>query len=375
MLAPHSKRFLLALGAFALSLTLPLTGCKEKSVAVPAKPLPVSIVTVRPSSEVQWAETTGIVEGKSESEVRAQVSGILKSITYREGDAVKAGQTLFVLDDAPYRAAFDSAAAAARQAKTLYEQAKREAARYEKLYTAQAVSHKALTDAVSTRDAAAASYSAAMATEEEARINLKRTRVKAAEDGIAGRADVNPGTLVTATSTLLATLTQPNDLRITFQASERDIAGGRITTTNSVRIFDAAGTSYPATLDYVARQMNTASATLTLRAKVEGKGKLIPGQIVRVQYAVATLNNVFRVPQRAVYQKPDGSYQVYVEKNGRARAVTVRVGNWKETDWVVLSGLADGDRVIVNQLQRMKDNLAVSSSSETAANETSAGAQ
>lgn len=308
MLTLSCKRYVFTLSALALTFTLSLTGCKEKSATAPASPLAVSVITVQPASEEQWAQTTGVVEGKSESEVRAQVSGILKSIAYREGDAVKAGQTLFVLDDAPYRAAFESASAAARQAKTQYEQAKREAARYEKLYAARAVSQKTFTDAVSTRDAAAASCAAAKAAEEEARINLKRTRVKAAEDGIAGRSAVNTGALVTATSTLLATLTQPDDLRVTFQASERDMAAGKITLSNPVRIFDGAGTAHPARLDYVARQMNTASATLTLRAKVEAQGRLIPGQIVRVQYAVATLANVFRVPQRAVYQKPDGTY-------------------------------------------------------------------
>ena len=340
-----------------------LTGCQEKKpTASAAAPLKVLVTQVHPSDEIMWSEQLGETEGREQAEVRAQVSGILEKIAYSEGAWVKAGDTLFVLDDAPYRAALNSASAAVRQLKAEYEQDQREAARYEKLFNAKAVSQKVRDDARSEAAITKAKLAIALANEESARINLNRTRVKAPSAGIAGRALVNKGTLVSATSTLLANLTQPNHLRLVLHISEADLDGAAITLANPIRVYDRNRNEYSARLDYVAKSLDPASSTLTVRASVDGKGVLRPGQFLHAQLALRTLKGVFRVPQKAVYQKPDGTYQVYLEQNGRAEPVTVKVGSWRDTDWIVLSGLKDGDRVCVNQIQKLKPGIALKAS-------------
>ncbi|HBZ58644.1 MAG TPA: efflux RND transporter periplasmic adaptor subunit [Sutterella sp.] len=338
-----------------------LTGCQQenKNAAAAQAPLKVLVTQVHPSDEIMWSEQLGETEGREQAQVRAQVSGTLEKIVYEEGERVKAGQVLFVIDDAPYRAALNSASAAVHQLKAEYEQDQREAVRYTNLFAAKAVSQKVRDDARSEAAITKAKLAIARANEESARINLSRTRVKAPSDGIAGRALVNKGALVTAASTLLAELTQPDHLRLVFHISESDLDGARITPDSRIRVYDRHRNEYPAKLDYIAKSIDPSTSTLELRARVDGKGVLRPGQFLRAQLALRTLNGVFRIPQKAVYQKPDGTYQVYVEEDGRAKPVAVKVGSWKDTDWIVLSGLKDGDRVCINQIQRLKPGLAL----------------
>lgn len=338
-----------------------LGGCDKAPTTVKApKTLTVSVVPVKSSTEIMWTETLGEVQGKEQTEVRAQVSGILKEIAYTEGKPVREGDVLFVLDDAPYRAALHAASATTRQIEAQLQQNEREAARYRQLFEARAVSQKQVDDATSAVRISSALLASTKAKEDDARIALERTRVTAPSDGIAGRAVVNKGTLVTANSTLLALLTQTDRLRVTFSLSERDIGGNAITLNNQIRLRDASGKTVPARLDYVSRQLDSKSASLTLRAAVDDNSlSLLPGQLVSVQVQLATLPKVYRVPQRAVLQRPDGSYQVYLERDGKAQPQNVVVGNWKDSDWIVLSGLNDGDKIITDQLLRLKPGLPV----------------
>lgn len=338
-----------------------LSGCGQKApTAVKVQTLPVTTITVQPQDENYWIETVGEVEGNEQTEIIPQVSGMLKKIAYKEGDSVKAGQVLFVIDESTYRAAYDDARASAQQAQATLAQARREAKRNEDLYKNKAVSQKVRDDAVSTYHVAEASLAAAQAKERSAAIDLARTKVTAPSAGIVSKAEVNLGTLVSASSTVLAHLTQPNALRVNFQAADRDLAGNEVTLTNSVRLqADGSNNWIPANLDYVATQVNSATATLGFRANVSADSGLRPGQFVHVQLAGRVLKDAFRVPQAAVMQKPDGTYQIYLYNQGKAKAVTVQVGPWQDKDWIVTSGLKAGDQVITDQLQRLKDGAAV----------------
>lgn len=360
LLHPLARKGLTACAALICS-ALVLTGCQDKKPVTTTKaPTPVSFLTVKASDEGIWAEALGTAEGVREAEVRAQVSGTLEKIAYKEGDRVKKGDTLFVLDQDLYRAAYNAAVASRKQAEAQLAQNKREAQRYKTLFEAKAVSKKTWDDAQSAADISEASVRMARANEETARINLERTEVKATSDGIVSRALVNPGTLVSATSTLLTAITQPERMRIVFAVSERDLAGAVVTLENPVRLLLDDGTTVEAKLDYVARQMDAASASLTLRAAVpEGTPGIVPGQFVHVQLQTRIVNNAFRVPQKAVVQKPDGVYQVFVIANDTACARDITVGTWKSTDWIVLSGLKEGDRVITDHIQRMRNKLPV----------------
>lgn len=357
-----SLRFSRRTGMVALALVLGtslLTGCEQKTAAPAAPVLKVRVIAAEPSTETVWLESLGETEGLRQVEVRAQVSGILQEIAYQEGSRVKAGQTLFILDEGPYHAALRAATAKSRQAKSAFERAKRDRERYQNLVKYNAVSRKIYEDARSEYDNAHAALEQALAQERESRINLERTRVKAPSDGAVGRSYVNQGALVTATSTLLTTLTQPDRLRVKFQVSERDIAGKTITLENKIRVFDSNRNEVPAKLDFIDPQVDVATATRTIRADIVKTQGVYPGQLLHLQLAIDELQGVYRIPQRAIQQKPDGTYQVFVEQDGKAAVKPVTVGTWKDTDWIVLGGLSTGDRVIVDQLRRMREGSQV----------------
>lgn len=334
-----------------------LTGCQEKkAVQVQRPPIPVTYVTATIADENIWVEALGETEGVKQAEVRAQVSGILEKIAYKEGDRVKEGDTLFLIDQDTYRAAYNAAVAERKQVEAQLVQERREAERYKRLYESKATSKKTWDDAQSAVDIRVANLRMARANEESARINLERTAVKATSDGIVSRSLVNTGTLVSATDTLLATITQPEEMRIVFAVSERDLDGATISLDNKVRLRLDNGKTVDAKLDYVARQIDPTSASLMMRAKVPaGTPGVVPGQFVHVQLQTRVEKHAIRVPQRSVIQKPDGTYQVYVIRGDVARAVPVTVGLWKDTDWIILSGLEAGDKVVTDQIQRVRD--------------------
>jgi len=336
-----------------------LSSSQSHSKAAKANLLAVRTIRVVPSNETVWVETLGETEGARQVEVRAQVSGILEAITYKEGEAVKAGQTLFIIDKAPYAASLRAAKAATHQAEASYKQAKREAERYAKLFKAQATSRKLLEDALSTKRIAGALLAQTIARQVDAQINMDRTQVKAPSDGIASRAEINQGALVNASSTLLATLTQPERLRVKFQLSERDINGRPVTLKNAVRLYDMNRREIPAKLDYVSQQVDVTTATRAMRATVLDPSHVFAGQLLSVQLAIDEKKGVFRVPQRCVQQLPDGSYAVYAVVAGKVRSVPVTVGNWKDTDWIILTGLKGGEHLVIDQLQRLRDGLPV----------------
>jgi len=149
-------------------------------------------------------------------------------------------------------------------------------------------------------------------------------------------------------------------MRIVFAVSERDLDGATITLENKVRLRLDNGKTVDAKLDYVARQIDPTSASLMMRAKVPaGTPGVVPGQFVHIQLQTRVEKHAIRVPQRSVIQKPDGTYQVYVIRGDVARAVPVTVGLWKDTDWIILSGLEAGDKVVTDQIQRMRDKQPV----------------
>lgn len=292
---------LVAVGAGLLLLA----GCTDKKPAVKTvAPLEVTVLSAQPSEESLWLESLGRAEGAEEISIQAQVTGTLEKIGYREGESVKKGQVLFVIDQDPYIAALESAKATVRQRSSELKQADREARRYAQLWAAKAVSRKEYDDAASAADIARASLRQAKAAQKDAEINLAYTTVTAPSDGTAGRSLVNLGALVTSGTTQLATLSQPERLRVTFTLSERDIEQSRITLNNPVRLFDPYGKEIEGNLDYVSREINSETATRTLRARILSKTDVLPGQYVHVQLEREKLKTFFGFRSRPCCSAP-----------------------------------------------------------------------
>ncbi len=336
-----------------------LGGCdKDQKSTVAAMSVSVETVTVHSETLPYWIDVFGQTEGDKAVLIYPQVTGPILERNYVEGADVKKGEVLFTIDPAPFDAAYQSARAATAQAEANLEKAQREEKRYADLSRVKAVSQKEYTDALSELKSCEANIEAARANEREAKITLDYTQVRSPVDGIAGRALVNPGTLVQANTTQLTDVTQKREIKVRFSLSDRDLAGYRITDDSPVEIL--GDPPIKAKINFTAIQIDPTTGTRSLSASLEDTKGIFPGQYVTVRLTLGEQHDVFQVPQKAVRQLPDGTYSVYLYKDGICRSQEVKVGQWLGTDWVIKSGLHDGDQVITTNIQRLKDKAKVS---------------
>jgi membrane fusion protein (multidrug efflux system) len=338
-------------------------------------PAEVSVVTLAPAQFPVTFEYVGQTAGSKDAEVRARVTGIVERKLYREGAPVKAGQPLFLLDPKPFEAQLASAEAELAKAQAQKTQADREAARLKPLAERRAIGQKEADDAATAADLAAAGVKVAEARVTEAKLNLAYTRVNAPISGLSSRAQQSEGSLATANTTLLTTVSQVDPLWIVFSVSEneqqrlnRAVAEGKLTLPPNhafdvtIRLSD--GTTLPSTgrITFADNRVSPSTGTYEMRAEVPNTDlALKPGQFVRVVLKGGQRRNALAVPQVALLEGPQGKF-VYVlgkDKEGRdiAQPRSVTVGAWAEREatnmWLIESGLAEGDRVIVDGTARI----------------------
>ena len=338
-------------------------------------PAQVSTVTLEPRTlPVSW-EYVGQTTGSKDVEVRARVTGILEKRLFQEGSAVRAGQPLFVIDPKPLEAQAAAAQADVARAQAQLAQAEREASRLKPLAERRAVGQKEADDATSAAELARASLKAAEARNAEVQLNLGYTRVAAPVSGLTSRAMKSEGSLVNANETLLTVISQVDPIWIPFGISEneqlainRSVAAGLLQLPKDngfdVTIRLADGTVLPRTgkINFADTRINPVTGTYEMRAEVANRDNLLkPGQFVRVTLKGAVRKDAIGVPQVAVLDGPQGKF-VYVpgkDKDGKDVALPrpVTVGPWVEADganlWIVETGLAEGDKVIVEGMARL----------------------
>jgi membrane fusion protein, multidrug efflux system len=368
----------------ALALLLPLmlvAGCGKENpqtASAAAAPPPVAVRTlqVAPQRVPIVFNAVGQTEGAKQVEVRARVSGILQKRLYQEGDAVRAGAPLFQIDRAPFEIALAQAQAVLAQEKARGEQASREAARLKPLAEERAISRKEYDDTLSASQLSAAAQQAAAAQIRQAELNLSYTLVTAPVSGITGRAEHSEGTLITtdAAGSLLTTINQVDPIWVRFSVSESDLAklpGGRLNrgAPIDVQLTLPDGSRYPlkGRLNFTATEIDNKLGTLQLRAEFDNpKQQLLPGQFVRVQITAGAHDNVFLVPQTSVIQTEKGFLVFVLDAEGKAQLKPVQMGEWVGSDWTVLSGLASGDRVILDNLLKLRPGAAVTATAVAA---------
>jgi membrane fusion protein (multidrug efflux system) len=330
-------------------------------------PPEVAVVEVEARRLPAGYEYAAQTAGYREVEVRARVTGILLKRNYREGEIVKRGQSLFQIDPASFqvalaRAEADLATAMARQA-----QAARDAERMKAVIDIKAVSRKEYDDSVSAAQIAAAEVRGAQARVAEARLNLDWTRVESPINGISGRALRSEGTLVSGPEVLLTAVTQTDPIYVIFGIPEsellrirRDVdakrlelpADGRFDVT--VALADGSVYAKPGKVDFTDVRVNTNTGTVEVRAELPNPGGgLKPGQFVRARLAGAVRPAAITVPQRAVLEGPKGKFVYVVGADGKAEARPVQVGDWVGESWVIDSGLAAGEKVIVDGVMKI----------------------
>jgi membrane fusion protein (multidrug efflux system) len=365
----------------AVAVALLAGGCGKEGGAgatapsAPA-PIPVHVVRVEPRSVPIGFDVVGQVEGSKQVEVRARVSGILVKQFYREGDPAPEGAPLFEIDRAPFEVALAQAKGQLAQAMAQAAQAEREEARLKPLVADRAVSRKEYDDATSTRQLAGAAMQQASAAVRQAELNLSYTRVAAPVAGITGRAEHSLGTLITtdAAGSLLTTVNQLSPIWVRFSLAQSDLAklpGGRVSQSSPVgiQVVLADGSVYPqkGRLNFAATAIDSRLGTQQLRAEFDNPHQqLLPGGFVTVRITAGQRDNVFVVPQAAVIQT-EKEYLVFaIDVEGKAVAKPVKPGDWVGSDWTILSGLAAGDRVIVDNLLKIRPGVAVSEAAPAA---------
>ncbi|MDD3483413.1 efflux RND transporter periplasmic adaptor subunit [Azovibrio restrictus] len=354
--SPVPTRPLLRLLPLALSSALALAACSgSEAPQGPAMgPLPVTVLEMQPQRVPNAVEIMAQTEGAKETEVRARVGGILMKQLYQEGQSVKAGQPLFQIDRSSYEISY-------AEAKARADQTERELARLKKLLEVQGVSRKEYDDGLSANDVAQAAL-------RQAQLNLSWTTVTAPVDGVTGRAEKSVGNLITTgTDSLLTTVYQNDPMWVRFSLAESEAAklpGGRLTpnTVTGVELVLADGSVYPhqGKLNFLASSIDTTLGTQQLRAEFSNKeGQLLPGQFVRVRLLAGDQEGVYLVPQSAVLQTEKGSLVMVADAENKVAPRPVKTGEWLGKDWVVLGGLNPGDKVITDNLMKLKPGAPV----------------
>ena len=351
-------------GLLCAVLVLGLFGCRQESALPPAGPLPVAVLTVTLADVAQTAIAPAQTEGVREVEVRARVTGILQTVNYAEGAQVKAGDLLFRIDPATYVAAHALAVAQLAQETARAQQATDEAVRQAELFRQKAASRKEADDAQALAAAAKGARDAAAAKASLAKLDLDYCEVRSPVAGIAGRRLLTEGTLVTPTGPdgLLTTIVNADEVWARFGLSEDDFhrlfaTGAKSAQGADVTLLLPNGSAYPVRgkIDFASPQVDTRLGTVQLRARfANADGGLLAGQFVRVRVTGGKAKDATLVPQLALVQAPSGRSVFVVGAGGRAEARPVTLGEAQGSNIVILTGLRPGDRVILNQLHKLR---------------------
>ncbi|HUQ74907.1 MAG TPA: efflux RND transporter periplasmic adaptor subunit [Burkholderiales bacterium] len=339
---------------------------KKDDAKAPPPALPVSVIEAAAREVPVAFEAVGRTEGSREVQVRARVAGILEKQLYSEGDSVEAGATLFQIERAPFEIELAQARGTLSQEIAREDLAKKESERLKTLADRRAISQKEADQAASAVSQSSAGVQVARARVRQAELNLSYTTVNAPIGGITGRAMQSIGSLVSPTgeSAVLTSLTRGDPLWVRFSLSEAEYATVRNQDSKGVdvQLETADGKPYreKAHLNFTGSTVDAGTGTVQMRAEVPNPElALLPGQFVRVR-VVAGSQRAIVVPQTAVMQNEGGRFVWTVNPEGKAQPRPIKAGSWTGSDWIVLDGLKPGDRVIVDNLVRLRPGAAVS---------------
>ncbi|MEO5493561.1 MAG: efflux RND transporter periplasmic adaptor subunit [Sphingomonas sp.] len=327
----------------------------------------VGYIVIQPTAVPLITELAGRTNAFQTSEVRPQVSGIIRRRFFTEGSYVRKGQPLYQIDPSLYRAAANQASANLASAQAQAEAARVKASRYKPLADQQAVAAQDYTDAAAAARAAGASVDQNRAALDTARINLKFTTVPAPISGKVGRSLFTEGALVTTNQTdPLATITALDPIYVDIQQSSTDmlklrraLANGGATPASAevrLKLEDGSDYGFAGTVEFSEAMVDTATGTVTLRARFANpQGLLLPGMFVRASFAQATDPNAFLIPQTAVTRDAKGNAQVYlVGPDNKAVVRPITTVRTVGANWVVTAGLNAGDKVITEGVGKVK---------------------
>ena len=376
---------------FALAFVI--SGCSKPQAGGPPRGAQeVGFITLQPESVVLQSELAGRTTPSLVSDVRPQVSGIIKARLFEEGSQVKAGQVLYEIDPAAYQAAFDEARAALASARATVESARLKDQRYSELLAIEGVAQQEADDAKAAHQQAVANVAQMEATLASAKVNLDYTKVRAPISGRIGKSSVTAGALVTANQeTALATIRKLDPIYVDMTQSSaellrlRQMIGGSGVQSGSAKVHlkleDGSQYSPVGLMKFREVAVDESTGSVTLRAEFPNPdGVLLPGMYVRAALDEAVDNDAILAPQQGVTRDPKGQAVALVlgadNKVEQRMLVTERaIGD----RWLVRKGLAAGDRLIVEGTNKVRIGDTVTpvdvSGSKAATNETATAAQ
>jgi membrane fusion protein (multidrug efflux system) len=358
----HPRSWLITL---TLALTAACGGAGDKGGRDRAAT--VGYVVVQPSNVPLEAKLDGRVVASETSEVRPQVSGIIRARNFVEGGYVRQGQPLYQIDPSIYGAAVDQANANLASARAIADAAQAKANRYRPLAEIEAVSKQEYTDAAAQARQARAAVAQNQAALRTAQINMRFTTIPAPISGRIGRSLATVGALATANQAdPLAVIQKTDPVYVDIRESAADLValrsqmqGGNLpggSSAVSLTLDDGSAYGPTGTLQFSEVVVDEGTGTVTLRARFPNpQGLLLPGMFVTAHYIQGTEQGVFLVPQQALVRDLGGKSAVFVVGPGnKAVRRIVDATRTVGTNWVVKSGLKPGDKVITQGLANLK---------------------
>lgn len=362
LLAPALVAALVAAGA----------ACGKEESGAQAEPPEVVVAPVEQKDVEVFTEWVGTTTGYVNAQIYPKVQGYLLKQAYRDGSVVAEGELLFQVDPRQFQAALDQALGQLGRAQAALGKSEIDVRRYTPLAKQGAVSQQELDDAIQSRAANAAEVASAQATVENARLNLAWTQVKAPIGGIAAIATAQVGDLVSP-QTLLTSISQVDPMKVTFPISEIEYlryakairehqATGTSADEPTLSLILADGSVYPAPGRFFVTGLEVTETTGTIN--VQGvfpnpENLLRPGQFAKVRAATQRLPGALVIPQRAVRDLQGTNQVAVVGPDGKATFRSVQLGPATGSSYVVTEGLAAGDRVVVEGLQKVREGALV----------------
>jgi membrane fusion protein (multidrug efflux system) len=343
----------------------------QSSAAAP-KVVDVGYVIVQPAQVPLTVELSGRTTAFETSEVRPQVSGLIRRQSFTEGSITHAGQTLYEIDPSLYQSTASQARANLASARANATAAQARAERYRALIQSNVISQQDLADAEAQAGQAQAAVQQAQAQLETARINLRYTNVPAPISGRIGRSLFTVGALVTANqSEPLAVIQRLDPIFVDIQQSSADLltlrralAANGVTPTSAevtLTLEDGSAYEHAGTVEFAEAMVNESTGTVTLRARfANSAGLLLPGMFVRAKFAQAVNTRAFLVPQTAVARDPRGNATVLsIDVNNKVQQRPISADRAAGSNWVVTKGLAAGDKIIVEGTAKVRPGQTV----------------
>lgn len=355
-----------------LASVLVLSACGKSGAPAaggkPQMPPPeVAVVSVGQSDNALTQDLPGRVVAYRTAEVRARTEGIIEKRLYTEGGLVRAGQSLFQIDSRTIEADLASARASLARAQASAQIAGQTVARYRQLIGVQGVSKQELDQAEATLKQAEADVAANQAAVARTSLNLDYTKVLAPISGRISRALVTEGALVgKGEATKLATIEQTDPVYVDFTQSgsellrlKQQMKNGKLRAAQNlpVQLIMQDGSVYPleGKLSFAEQTVDSSTGTVTLRAEFRNPEQLLlPGMFGTVRLAQGVMDKTVKVPQRAVMQSAQGASVYVVGADGKVAVRPVKTGGFTGRDWIITGGLANGDQVIVEGIQKVK---------------------